>query len=144
MRTRITKGSNEFHCNEMYKVVVAIVVFKILTVSLKIDRRRDVQEAVTLYSPVQLLFFRCYRRWFCLLDAAAFVSTNVLNLGVYKPDFVAVSFHKIFGYPTGLGALIVKNTSAYVLKKSYYGGGTVLIAMSEDKFHVKKESLHER
>lgn len=39
--------------------------------------------------------------WFCLLDAASYVGTNQLNLSKWKPDFVAVSFYKIFGYPTG-------------------------------------------
>ena len=28
--------------------------------------------------------------------------------GVRRPDFVVVSFYKIFGYPTGLGALLVR------------------------------------
>ncbi|XP_065222497.1 molybdenum cofactor sulfurase 3 [Planococcus citri] len=83
-------------------------------------------------------------RWFCLLDAAAYTSCK-LDLNTWKPDFVTVSFHKIFGYPTGLGALLVKNSSAWVMNnKSYYGGGTVLIAMSSTKFHVKKPTLHER
>jgi selenocysteine lyase/cysteine desulfurase len=36
-----------------------------------------------------------------LLDAAAFVSTSRLDLGKLSPDFVAISFYKIFGYPTG-------------------------------------------
>lgn len=42
------------------------------------------------------------RNWFVLLDAAAYVSTSALNLDVVKPDFVAVSFYKIFGFPTGI------------------------------------------
>ena len=40
-----------------------------------------------------------------LLDAACLVSTSPLDLGCYKPDFVTLSFYKIFGYPTGLGML---------------------------------------
>ena len=39
-----------------------------------------------------------------LLDAAAFVPTNPLRLDVVRPEFVALSFYKMFGYPTGLGA----------------------------------------
>lgn len=39
--------------------------------------------------------------WFCLLDAASFVGTNHLDLSVWKPDMVVISFYKIFGYPTG-------------------------------------------
>ncbi len=46
------------------------------------------------------------RGWDVLLDGAAFVPTNRLDLGQVKPDFVCLSFYKIFGYPTGVGALI--------------------------------------
>jgi len=38
-----------------------------------------------------------------LLDAAAFVPTNPLDLSVVQPDFVVISFYKMFGYPTGVG-----------------------------------------
>ena len=52
--------------------------------------------------------YGCHRKgsygdWFVFLDAAAFVSTSPLDLSLHQPDFVAVSFYKIFGYPTGLG-----------------------------------------
>ncbi|XP_024084503.1 molybdenum cofactor sulfurase isoform X2 [Cimex lectularius] len=82
--------------------------------------------------------------WYCMLDAATYVSTNKLDLGKYKPDFICISFYKLFGYPTGLGALLVKNTSANVLYKKYYGGGTVLIALSCQSRHVPKPVIHER
>ena len=48
------------------------------------------------------------KRWDVLLDTAAFVPTNKLNLNVVKPDYVCISFYKIFGYPTGVGALLIK------------------------------------
>lgn len=41
--------------------------------------------------------------WFTVLDAAALVCTSPLDLGVHKPDFVTLSFYKMFGFPTGLG-----------------------------------------
>nr|CAD7200113.1 unnamed protein product [Timema douglasi] len=83
-------------------------------------------------------------KWFCMLDAASFVSTNRLDLSSIKPDFVCVSFYKIFGYPTGLGALLVKNSSSDVLKKCYFGGGTVLIALSSERYHVPRPTLSDR
>ncbi|XP_014225318.1 molybdenum cofactor sulfurase 3 [Trichogramma pretiosum] len=82
--------------------------------------------------------------WFVMLDAASFAATNDLNLSVFKPDFVCISFYKMFGYPTGLGALLVRNESAEVLKKVYYGGGTVDVVLSSKMQHVKKNSLHQR
>ncbi|EAT36178.1 AAEL011729-PA [Aedes aegypti] len=78
------------------------------------------------------------------LDAASFVSTSFLDLSKYQPDFVCLSFYKIFGYPTGLGALLVHHTAADQLRKKYYGGGTVKIAMAGRNFHVKRDPLVER
>ena len=43
-----------------------------------------------------------------LLDCAAFAPTNRLDLAVWKPDFVALSFYKMFGYPTGVGCLLAR------------------------------------
>ncbi|KAF7340084.1 Molybdenum cofactor sulfurase [Mycena venus] len=65
-----------------------------------------------------------------LLDAAAYLSTAVLELGSVPldqaPDFIACSFYKIVGYPTGLGCLVVKRSSASFLQRSgYFGGGTI-------------------
>ena len=42
-------------------------------------------------------------RWFVLLDAASFLTTSVLDLSKFQPDFISLSFYKIFGFPTGLG-----------------------------------------
>ncbi|CAD6191167.1 unnamed protein product [Caenorhabditis auriculariae] len=46
--------------------------------------------------------------WSVCIDAASWVSTSPLDLNRYKPNFVAFSFYKIFGYPTGLGALLIR------------------------------------
>ena len=43
-----------------------------------------------------------------LLDAAAYVPTERLDLGTVRPDFTCVSFYKMFGFPTGLGALLAR------------------------------------
>jgi len=58
-----------------------------------------------------------------LIDAAKGCTTEPPNLTVYPADFVVCSFYKIFGYPTGLGALIVKNEAAGLLNKTYFSGG---------------------
>lgn len=82
--------------------------------------------------------------WFVLLDSASYSSTNQLDLSKYKPDFVAISFYKMFGYPTGLGALIVKRSAETVLKKKYFGGGTVLMALSSKNVMIPRNNIHER
>ncbi|KAK6519488.1 hypothetical protein TWF281_003322 [Arthrobotrys megalospora] len=65
--------------------------------------------------------------WYTLLDAAGLVTTSPLDLSDAStaPDFVALSFYKMFGYPD-LGGLIVRKASAGILRsRKYFGGGTV-------------------
>ncbi len=71
-----------------------------------------------------------------LLDAAAFVSTSTLDLSVYQPDFVSVSFYKIFGFPTGLGCLLVHKNKFNKLVKPWFAGGTVTLVsvVNQNKF----------
>nr|CAH7761655.1 unnamed protein product [Callosobruchus chinensis] len=83
-------------------------------------------------------------QWYVVLDCACYVSTNDLDLSLWKPDFVCVSFYKLFGYPTGLGALLVRKTSEEVLLKKYFGGGTVQMALSSQNVMVPRNRLHER
>jgi selenocysteine lyase/cysteine desulfurase len=42
-----------------------------------------------------------------LLDAAAYLPAHPLDLTAHPADFVVASFYKMFGYPTGLGALVL-------------------------------------
>lgn len=39
-------------------------------------------------------------QWRVLVDAAAYVPTQPLDLRKVNPDFVSLSFYKMFGYPT--------------------------------------------
>ncbi len=66
--------------------------------------------------------------WDVLLDAAAFAPTNTLDLSVYKPDFVDLSFYKMFGYPTGVGCLIARREALAKLQRPWFAGGTIEIA----------------
>lgn len=83
-------------------------------------------------------------QWYCMLDAASFVATNPLNLHVISPDFVCLSFYKIFGFPTGLGALLIRRSSADCLSKRYFGGGTVEVMLPGDNFQVFRDRLESR
>ncbi len=63
--------------------------------------------------------------WDVLLDAASFVPSNRLDLSVWHPDFVDISFYKMFGYPTGVGCLLVRKGAAQKLHRPWYAGGTI-------------------
>jgi molybdenum cofactor sulfurtransferase len=83
---------------------------------------------------------------YTLLDAAAYCSSAQLDLSDpdAAPDFISLSFYKIFGMPD-LGALIVRKTSSAILRsRRYFGGGTVDMVLPYDSFHaIKTESIHE-
>jgi molybdenum cofactor sulfurtransferase len=75
--------------------------------------------------------------WDVLLDAAAFAPSNRLDLTLWKPDFVALSFYKIFGYPTGLGALIARRVALTKLQRPWFSGGTITVAsVQADKHYL--------
>jgi selenocysteine lyase/cysteine desulfurase len=68
------------------------------------------------------------RGWDVLLDAAAFAPTARLDLSAWSPDFVAISFYKMFGYPTGIGALLARHDALARLRRPWFSGGTVVAA----------------
>ena len=75
--------------------------------------------------------------WDVLLDAAAFVPTNPLDLGKVKPDFVPISFYKMFGYPTGIGALLARKSAMAKLHRPWFAGGTITVASVQgDKYYL--------
>ncbi len=70
-----------------------------------------------------------------LLDAAAFVPTNRLSLREVPADFTVVSFYKVFGYPTGVGALVARRTALARLRRPWFAGGTVDFASVQNDMH---------
>ena len=79
------------------------------------------------------------RAGYCvLLDAASFVPTNRLRLDVVHPDFVGLSFYKMFGYPTGVGALIARREALAALVRPWFAGGTVEFASVQHRTHMLK------
>lgn len=78
--------------------------------------------------PLALIERARERGWHVLLDAAAYAPTSRLDLKAAKPDFVVVSFYKMFGYPTGVGCLIARNSTLASLERPWFAGGTVNFA----------------
>lgn len=71
-----------------------------------------------------------------LVDAAAFVPTSPLSLREVPADFVALSFYKVFGYPTGVGALVARRSALAKLKRPWFAGGTVEYASVQNDRHL--------
>lgn len=77
------------------------------------------------------------RGWDVLLDAAAFTPTNQLDLNKYHPEFVTLSFYKIFGYPTGIGLLLARRDALAKLRRPWFAGGTITVAsVKGDKYYL--------
>ena len=70
-----------------------------------------------------------------LLDAAAYLPSNRLDLSVVKPDFVPVSWYKVFGYPTGVGCLIARREALGRLWRPWFAGGSVYLASVQGDWH---------
>jgi molybdenum cofactor sulfurtransferase len=68
------------------------------------------------------------RGWDVLLDASAFVPTTPLDLGRWRPDFVAISWYKVFGYPTGIGSLVARHAALRRLRRPWFAGGSIGVA----------------
>ena len=63
-----------------------------------------------------------------LLDAAAYAGSARLDLNLCPADFVVCSFYKLFGYPTGVGALVARHDAVARLRRPWFSGGTVRYA----------------
>ena len=78
--------------------------------------------------PLEWIAMAQERGWDVIVDSAAFVPTSRLDLAAWKPDFVPISFYKMFGYPTGLGALLARRSALARLRRPWFSGGTVIAA----------------
>lgn len=89
-----------------------------------------------------------YPNGLVMLDAAALSASAPIHLDEAEekesPDFLAMSFYKVFGYPTGLGCLLVKTSVAPLLRKRYFGGGTVEVTLAVEDYRVFRRGFSER
>ena len=71
-----------------------------------------------------------------VLDAAALLPTTRLSLREAPADFVALSFYKMFGYPTGIGALVARRDALAELTRPWFSGGTVDFVSVQNAMHA--------
>lgn len=76
-----------------------------------------------------------------LLDAAAFVPANRLSLRQVEADFVALSFYKVFGFPTGVGALVARREALAMLQRPWFAGGAVdYVSVQNDLYRLRDQA----
>lgn len=85
--------------------------------------------------PLDLVRIARERGFRVLLDTAAFAPCTPLSMGEAAPDFACVSFYKMFGYPTGLGALLARREALAELSRPWYAGGTVDFVSIQNEVH---------
>jgi selenocysteine lyase/cysteine desulfurase len=76
-----------------------------------------------------------------LLDAAAYAPTSPFSLRRTPADFVACSFYKMFGYPTGVGALVARCESLARLRRPWFAGGTVEYVSVQHGSHLMRDGV---
>ncbi|KAF8161362.1 pyridoxal phosphate-dependent transferase [Crassisporium funariophilum] len=79
-----------------------------------------------------------------LLDCAALAPTSVISLSDISVDAIAISFYKMFGYPTGVGALIVRKSFLARLKRPWFAGGTVDVVQVPGVIVTRAAEPHEQ
>lgn len=71
-----------------------------------------------------------------LIDAASAGACGGLSLRRHPAAFVACSFYKLFGLPTGVGALIARKSALARLRRPWFAGGTVNFVSVEHNRHA--------
>ncbi|MER5636736.1 aminotransferase class V-fold PLP-dependent enzyme [Kitasatospora sp. NPDC002227] len=74
--------------------------------------------------------------WRVLLDAAAMLPTAGLDLGAVPADFVALSWYKITGFPSGVGCLLARHEALAELHRPWFSGGTVQATAADPAWYL--------
>jgi selenocysteine lyase/cysteine desulfurase len=74
-----------------------------------------------------------------LIDAAGCCIAGDISLRRYPVQFLAFSHYKVFGLPTGVGALIVRRDALNRLKRPWFAGGTVdFVSIEHDRHQLSQ------
>ena len=95
-------------------------------------------------NPLSLITHATSLGYRTLLDAAALAPTSVISLSDTPVDAMAISFYKMFGFPTGVGALIAKESFLAELTRPWFAGGTVDVVQAPGNLHTMTAELHEQ
>jgi len=83
--------------------------------------------------------------YYTLLDAAALAPSSSFSLSDHPQlDAMAVSFYKMFGFPTGVGALIVKESFLAQLSRPWFAGGNVDVVQVPGTLVTRSYEIHEQ
>ncbi|GLB37929.1 putative aminotransferase class-V [Lyophyllum shimeji] len=95
-------------------------------------------------NPLSTIEYAASLGYCTLLDAAALAPTSSFSLKEHSVDAMAVSFYKMFGFPTGVGALVVKKSFLAQLKRPWFAGGTVDVVQVPGTIVTRAHEPHEQ
>ncbi|KAG5651705.1 hypothetical protein H0H81_007738, partial [Sphagnurus paluster] len=95
-------------------------------------------------NPLSVIEYAAELGYSTLLDAAALAPTSSFSLKEHPVDAMAVSFYKMFGFPTGVGALVVKKSFLAKLKRPWFSGGTVDVVQVPGTIVTRAYEAHEQ
>lgn len=78
-------------------------------------------------------------------DATAFIPGGKLDLSKFKFDAVVFDCEKLFGFPK-LGILVMRSELVWILERPYFGGGTLVYALtsrSKEKMRLRPSERFE-
>ena len=95
-------------------------------------------------NPLSLINYASSLGYSTVLDAAALAPHSIISLWETPVDAMAVSFYKMFGFPTGVGALVVKKSFLSQLKRPWFSGGNVDVVQVPGRLVTRSYELHEQ
>jgi len=95
-------------------------------------------------NPLSLINYASSLGYSTLLDAAALAPHSIISLWETPVDAMAVSFYKMFGFPTGVGALVVKKSFLSKLNRPWFSGGNVDVVQVPGRLVTRSHELHEQ
>ena len=95
-------------------------------------------------NPLSLLTYASNLGYSTLLDAAALAPSSKISLRDAPADAMAVSFYKMFGFPTGVGCLVAKKSFLKQLRRPWFAGGTVDVVQVPGAGFTMAQHIHEQ
>ena len=95
-------------------------------------------------NPLRLMAHASSLGYHTLLDAAALAASSKISLRNTPADAMAISFYKMFGFPTGVGCLVAKKSFLRQLKRPWFAGGTVDVVQVPGVGFTAAQEIHEQ
>lgn len=95
-------------------------------------------------NPLSLITYASDLGYSTLLDAAALAPSSKISLSDTPADAMAISFYKMFGFPTGVGCLVAKKSFLRQLKRPWFAGGTVDVVQVPGSGYTAAQQVHEQ